>query len=328
LSRRPQVFITRKIPSEALEVFSRAGVEHESNPEDRQLRPQEIIDRTRDKQGLLCLLEDQLSASVLEALAKNQIEGIANLAVGYNNIDIASATRLKIPVTNTPDVLTETTADLAWTLICAVARRVVEGDRFVRSGAWKGWGLLDWLGSDIQGSTLGILGAGRIGTALARRARAFRMKILYVSRTPHKDLDQTGAQKVDLKDLLGQSDFVSVHLPLNPETRHFMGTKEFKMMKPTAYLINTARGPIVDEDALAQALESKTIAGAGLDVYEKEPKVHQKILKLPQVTLLPHVGSATRKTRVRMAALAATNLVAMVQGQRPPNLVNPEIYEK
>lgn len=327
MSDPPRVFITRPIPKEALEIFTDSGIEYESNPEDVNLDSGDLIKAIQGKQGLLCLLGDALTEPVLESLAQAHIKGISNLAVGFNNIDIAAASRLRIPVTNTPDVLTETTADLAWTLVCAVARRVVEGDRFVRSGSWKGWGLMDWLGADIHGATLGILGAGRIGTAVARRGHAAGMQIVYHSQNPNHDMMALEARFLSFEALLRESDFLSIHLPLNQQTRHKVSTRELNLMKRTSFLINTARGSIVDETALAAALKSGVLAGAGLDVYENEPRVHPELLKLSNVILLPHVGSATRKTRIRMASLAAKNLAAMVKGQRPPNLVNPEIYK-
>lgn len=324
----PRVFITRPLPKEALAVLSDSGIEYESNPKDVNMLPGELIKAIQGKQGLLCLLGDALTEPVLESLAKAQIKGISNLAVGFNNIDIAAASRLRIPVTNTPDVLTETTADLAWTLVCAVARRVVEGDSFVKSGSWKGWGLMDWLGADIHGATLGILGAGRIGTAVARRGHASGMQIVYHSQNPNHDMTALDARILDFESLLRESDFLSIHLPLNEQTRHKISTKELSLMKKTSFLINTARGPIVDEAALAEALKSGVLAGAGLDVYENEPMVHPELIKLPNVILLPHVGSATRKTRIRMASLAAKNLAALVKGEKPMNCVNPEVFEK
>ncbi len=252
---------------------------------------------------------------------------IANMGVGYNHIDIAAATRRGIPVSNTPGVLTDATADLAFTLILAVARRVVEGDRRVREGKFKLWAPFLFLGREVSGKTLGIVGFGRIGRAVARRAAGFGMRVLYHNRsrlTPAEERESP-AEYADLNTLLAQADFVSLHVPLSGETRHLIGAEELSRMKPTAYLINTARGPVVDEVALLATLQRGMIAGAGLDVYENEPALTPGLADLPNVVLLPHVGSATLETRTAMAAMAARNLIAGLDGQRPPNLVNPEV---
>ena len=252
---------------------------------------------------------------------------IANMGVGYNHIDIAAATRRGIPVSNTPGVLTDATADLAFTLILAVARRVVEGDRRVREGKFKLWAPFLFLGREVSGKTLGIVGFGRIGRAVARRAAGFGMRVLYHNRsrlTPAEERESP-AEYADLNTLLAQADFVSLHVPLSGETRHLIGAAELSRMKPTAYLINTARGPVVDEVALLATLQRGMIAGAGLDVYENEPALTPGLADLPNVVLLPHVGSATLETRTAMAAMAARNLIAGLDGQRPPNLVNPEV---
>jgi glyoxylate reductase len=248
------------------------------------------------------------------------------MAVGFNNIDVAAASRLGILVTNTPGVLTEATADLTWALILGVARRVVEGDQEMRSGRFPGWGPMYLLGGDVTGQTLGLIGPGRIATAVARRAVGFEMPLLYHGRRPSPELDALGARGVPLDQLLAESDFVSLHVPLAPETRHLIDARALSQMKPTAYLINTARGPVVDEAALVAALKAGQIAGAGLDVYEDEPTMAVGLADCPNALLLPHLGSATHATRAAMSRIAAENLVAALQGRRPPNLVNPEVW--
>ena len=253
---------------------------------------------------------------------------IANVGVGYDNIDVAACTRRHILVTNTPDVLTETTADLAFALLMAVARRLVECDRFVREGRWRYWQWGYFCGADLFCKTLGVYGLGRIGKAVARRARGFSMRLLYCDIVrPSPALEQElGAQFVDRETLLREADFLTLHVPLTPETHHLIGARELAMLKPTAFLINTARGQVVDEPALVEALQSKQIAGAGLDVFEQEPRIHPALLGLPNVVLTPHVGSATSQTRLAMAMLAAENLLAALEGRRPPTPVNPEIF--
>jgi glyoxylate reductase len=251
---------------------------------------------------------------------------VSNIAVGYDNVDLDACNRRHILVTNTPYVLTEATADLTFALMLAVARRVVEGDRYVRQGNWKHWQWRHLWGAEMHGKTLGLYGFGRIAQATARRALGFSMRILYHSR--HRvsaDVEKEfAAEFVDRETLLRRSDFLSLHVPLTPETRHVIGPTELAMMKPSAFVINAARGPIVDEEALVQALQAGRLAGAGLDVFENEPNVHPALISLQNVTLMPHVGSATAETRFRMAMLAAENLLAALQGERPPNLVNPE----
>ena len=232
-------------------------------------------------------------------------------------------------MTNTPGVLDETTADFTWALLLGVARRVVEGDQLARSGQWKGWDLMQLLGTNVHGKTLGIVGLGRIGQRVARRARGFGMRVLYcdAARAATEVERELGVEWAEKERLLRESDFVSLHVPLLPETRHWMGSAEFELMKPTAYLVNASRGPVVDEAALAEALEQKKFAGAALDVFEQEPKIHPKLLALPNVLLAPHIASASVETRTRMAMVAAENVVAVLSGQRPPNLVNLEVYE-
>jgi len=270
---------------------------------------------------------DPISAKILET--GKDLKLVANYAVGFDNIDLAAATRLKIAVTNTPDVLTDTTADLTWALILGVARRVAEGDRFVRAGKWVGWkpGLL--LGSDVHGKILGVIGMGRIGLAVAQRALGFNMKIFYadIQRTEQSIEERLQARFLPLPDLLRESDFITLHVPWIPETTHLIGPEELRQMKKSAFLINTSRGPVVDERALVEALKSRVIAGAGLDVFEQEPRVAPELLQMDNVLLLPHIGSATFETREKMAWVAVNNILAGLQGEIPPNILNPEIYK-
>ena len=233
-----------------------------------------------------------------------------------------------LPISNTPDVLTDATAEMAWALLFAVSRRVVESDQVMRSGQWGGWGPLQFIGTGLSGKTLGIAGAGRIGSAMALKSQGFGMKIIYTDAYQNEMLEkQLGAERVDFETLLETSDFISVHVPLLPETRHLFGMKEFKQMKNTAYVINTARGPVINEEELVEALKTGEIAGAGLDVYEKEPLMAEGLRDLPNVVITPHTASATRSTRARMATMAAENLLAMLKGEKAPNCVNPEVYD-
>jgi len=249
--------------------------------------------------------------------------------VGYNNVDVKAATGRGVPVTNTPGVLTETTADLAFTLILSVARRVAEGDRMVREGRFQFWAPFLFLGTEVTGKTLGIIGMGRIGKAVARRASGFAMRVLYYNqnRVSPSEEKEFHAEYADMKTLLASADFVSLHVPLNEKTRHLIGSAELALMKPAAFLINTSRGPVVDESALVSALKSGVIAGAGLDVYENEPALAPGLAELTNTVLLPHVGSATLETRTKMAMMATDNLIAGLTGRKPPNLVNPEVWK-
>jgi glyoxylate reductase len=319
-----RVFITQPIPEPGPSLVRQFAEDVAQNGEDRVLPTAELCAEVTGRDGVLCLLTDRIDASVLHAAQGCRI--VANMAVGYNNVDVAEATRLGIMVTNTPGVLTEATADLTWTLILGVARRVAEGDREMRAGRFPGWGPLYMLGGDVTGRTLGLVGPGRIATAVAERARGFRMPLLYCGRRPSPDLDALGARSVTLDTLLAESDFVSLHVPLSPETRHLIDAKALARMKSTAYLINTARGPVVDEAALVDALKEGRIAGAGLDVYEDEPRMAPGLADCPNALLLPHLGSATIATRAAMSRMAAENLVTALRGERPPNLVNPETW--
>ncbi|HYB74784.1 MAG TPA: D-glycerate dehydrogenase [Candidatus Sulfotelmatobacter sp.] len=320
----PKVLVSRRLPPAALEILARhCDVDH--NEPNRPLPRAEFLARLRGCQGLVCLLTDVVDDEVLSTPG---LKIVSNVAVGFNNIDVAAATRRRVLATNTPGVLDDTTADLAFALLMATARRIVEADRFLRSGRWQGWDLLQFLGHDIHGKTLGICGLGRIGKAVARRARGFDMRLLYtdVQRAPEAVERELNVTFVDKDALLREADFVTIHVPLFPETRHYISDRELNLMKPTAILVNAARGPIVDEAALARALKQQRIAGAGLDVYEEEPKVHPGLLGLDTVVLLPHIASASVETRTRMATMAAENVVAGIAGRRPPNLLNPEAF--
>ncbi|MGI6565754.1 MAG: D-glycerate dehydrogenase [Firmicutes bacterium] len=321
-NRKYKVFVTRRIPQPGLDMLEER-FDVTVNPHNRVLTRDELIDGVKTADGLLSLLTDDISAEVMDA--NPHLRVVSNYAVGYNNIDVAAATQRGIMVTNTPGVLTDATADLAWALLMAVSRRVVEGDAYTRAGRFEGWDPMLLLGTDIAGKTLGIVGMGRIGQAVARRARGFDMRILYYDQAPVPAAEEYKAEFVSLDDLLRESDFVTIHAPLTDETRHMIGSQELRLMKKTAYLINTARGPLVDEDALVEALREGSIAGAGLDVYEDEPKLAPGLAELPNTILLPHLGSATLEARTKMATMAAANLIAGLEGNRPPNLVNPEV---
>jgi lactate dehydrogenase-like 2-hydroxyacid dehydrogenase len=286
------------------------------------------MQRLKHKKGAITLLTDRIDDAVLSQCPELRI--VSNVAVGYNNIDVNACIRRKVMVTNTPGVLDDTTADLAWALLLSTARRVVEADQFLRSGQWRGWKLMEFLGQDVHHKVLGICGLGRIGQKVAKRARGFDMKILYtdiVNASPYI-AESLGAQFVDKKNLLSESDFVSLHVPLLPETTHYISGPELAIMKPTAILVNASRGPVVDEKALVRALQEKKIAGAGLDVYEREPKVEPELVQMKNVVLAPHIASASRETRLRMATMEAENLMAGLTGKKPPNLVNEGIIQK
>lgn len=320
-----KIFVTRKIPEPGLDIL-RKRHELEVNPHDCVLTKGEIIKGLKGKEGLLCLLTDNIDKEVIESEPK--LKMIASYAVGYDNIDVKTASKLKIPVSNTPDVLTNATAEMAWALLFSTARRIVEADKFTRAGKFKGWGPMLMHGQDIAGKILGIVGTGRIGTAFALKSKGFDMEVLYTNRSVNKTLEkELNAEKVELKTLLQKSDFISLHVPLVAETHHLIGEKQFKMMKKTAVLINTSRGPVVDEKALAKALKEKWIFGAGLDVYESEPEITKELLELDNVILQPHSASATTDSRTAMAVMAAENMIAGLNGKKPPNCVNPEIFQ-
>ena len=315
-----KIFITRKIPEEAIKMLKERYKVH-INREDRQLSKIEIIKRVKDIDAILPLLTDKIDKEVIAATKCLKV--IANYAVGFDNIDIKEATRKGIIVTNTPGVLTEATADLAWSLLFATARRIAEGDRFMRDKKFKGWQPTLLLGYDIYGKTLGIIGTGRIGTAFALRSKGFNMRVLYFSRSKNILMEKKlKAKKVTLKKLLAESDFISLHLPLTKETHHLIEKTEIELMKKTAILVNTSRGEVLDEIALANALKNNIIAGAGLDVFEREPSITKKLLQLKNVTLTPHIGSATYQTRTKMAIMAAQSIIDVLEGKTPKNIIN------
>lgn len=325
--QKPRVLVTQQIPQagmDRLHTFADATV----NPDpDRIWTKDEVSAALPGHDALLCLLTNPIDAAVMDAAPG--LKAIANMAVGFNNIDLAAATARHIAVTNTPGVLTDTTADFAWALLMAAARRVAEADRFTRAGKFHGWGPLMLVGGDIAGKTLGIVGFGRIGRAVAERARGFHMRVLYYDTQP-ADPDtehQLNASRAPLGDLLAESDFISLHVNYTPETHHLIGASEFARMKDTAYLVNTARGAVINEAELVDALRAHTIAGAGLDVYEDEPTLHPGLLDLENVVLAPHIASASITTRNAMATMAVANIQAVLEGHRPPNLVNPEVWE-
>jgi lactate dehydrogenase-like 2-hydroxyacid dehydrogenase len=322
-----RVFVSQEIVEDALEEFDDTGITVDLRRDDRPLPAAELRAAVAGYDGLICLLTDRIDAEFLAACP--QLRVVANVAVGFDNIDVAAATRAGVAVTNTPRVLTDATADLAFTLLLSTARRVPEGDAFLRAGKYTHWRVKqEQMGVDVFGATLGLFGLGQIGRAVARRARGFDMTVLYhdVQRLPAEDERALGVTYVEFEDLLARSDFVSVHSPLTDTTRHRFDAAAFAAMKPSAMLINTARGPIVDEAALAAALRDGVIAGAGLDVFEREPEVDAQLLQLRErVVLLPHLGSATGTTRREMCRMAARNVRDALSGKRPENLVNPEV---
>lgn len=326
MSDKPKIFLTRPIPPASMELL-KEKVELTYNPDDRVLSRAELIAGMAGQDGLLCTLMDGIDGELLNTNPNLKI--VANYAVGYNNIDVAAATARKIPVSNTPGVLTASTADMAWALMFAIGRRVVEGDQLVRSRQWQGWGPMQLLGQDITGATLGLIGLGRIGKAMVQRAKGFDMKVIYWNRTRLSEAEETamGITYASREDVLAQADFVSLHVALNAETTHLIGAAELALMKSTAYLINTTRGPVVDEKALVESLKTGSIGGAGLDVFEKEPMLEPELYDLPNVVIPPHLGSATIGTRTKMGNIAAENCFAACRGERPPNIVNPEIYD-
>jgi len=324
--QRFKVLVTRQLLGDGLKRLEKIA-EVKLNPEDRPMTRPELLKEIKDCDGVISLLTDRIDGEVMDT--SGCLKVVSNHAVGFDNVDVDAATRRGIYVTNTPDVLTETTADAAWALILAVARRITEAERFLRDGKWKSWSPTLMVGTDVYGKTLGILGLGRIGGAVARRAKGFNMKVLYndISRNERleKELD---IKFVDMDQLLKESDFISLHVPLMPSTRHLINEKAISKMKKSAILVNTSRGPVVDEQALYEALKEKKIAGAGLDVFEKEPvELGNPLLKLDNVVLLPHIASATIETRIAMADLAVENLIAVLQGRMPLSLVNREVLK-
>jgi glyoxylate reductase len=322
---KPRVLATRPLFPAAQEILN-GGCEVEYWTKPERISKEELLLRVKDKEGLVCLLTEKVNEELLRAAPKLRIA--ANVAVGFDNIDVPACTKRGVVATNTPGVLDETTADFAWTLLMAVARRIGEGEQLARSGNWKGWDLDQLVGADVWGKTLGLVGFGRIGRAVARRAAGFQMKVLYSDaiRAPLDVEKEVKAEYRDFNTLLAEADFVSVHVPLLPDTRGLFDGAKFSRMKPTAFLINTSRGPVVDEAALVHALESGKLAGAALDVYENEPFILPG-LKRPNVVLAPHIASASLETRTKMASIAAENVVALFKGQRPPSMLNPEVFK-
>lgn len=322
---KKRVFISRPLPEEGISILKK-DFHVEVNQEDRPLGRSEFLEKITDSDGVLCLIHDRIDAEAFDAAPKAL--GFANYAVGFDNIDIAEATRRGIPISNTPGVLTDATAEMAWALLFAIARRVVESDTVMRNRLWPGWGPLQFIGGDIAGATLGIVGAGRIGTAMALKSRGFNMRVLYHDVAPNLTLEtELGAELVDLDRLLAESDYVSIHTPLMPATRHLITLDRISRMKKTAYLINTSRGPVVRESDLLEALRRRLIAGAAIDVYEFEPDMTAGLEELDNIVITPHTASATVGARNGMAQKAATNLAAMLRGERAPDCVNPEVYE-
>ena len=326
MAMKPKVLLTRNLPRPGIDALTE-HVDLEVNPIDGVMFHEEIKKRITDKDGLICLLTDTIDAEVIGSAPRLKI--IANYAVGFNNIDLAEATKKGIAVTNTPDVLTETTADFTFGLLIAIARRIVEADLFLRDGRFEGWAPELMLGADVHGKILGLVGFGRIGKAVARRARGFGMRIVYhdarrLSDSVEKEHD---VQFRSFKELLSEADFVSIHAPLTEQTHHLFSSEEFNLMKNTSYLINAARGPIVDEIALVKAINNKQIAGVALDVYESEPRVEPELLGMTNVILVPHIGSASTEARTKMALMVADNILAVfVKKKQPPNIVNTQIY--
>jgi glyoxylate reductase len=324
---KPRVFVTRIIPEKGLEIvrdFCDLDLWQAELPPTRD----ELLQHVRGVDGILCLLTDKIDGEVMDE-AGHQLKVISNHAVGYDNIDANAATARGIPVGNTPGVLTDATADFAFALMMAVARRIPEAERYVHDGKWKTWGPMLLLGVDLQGATLGLIGFGRIGKAMARRAAGFDMRVLYYDPKEAKLEAGLEATRVNFETLLAESDFISLHTPLTPDTHHLIDSEALSKMKPTAVLINTSRGPVVDPDALYEALKEKRIFGAGLDVTEPEPiPMDSPLLSLDNIVIVPHIASASKTSRDQMAWMAAQNLVAGLKGERLPNCVNPQVYSQ
>jgi glyoxylate reductase len=320
---KPKAFATRALFPEARAILD-AHFDADYWTQPGGISRAELLKRVADAEALICVITERVDQELLAAAPRLRIA--ATVSVGYDHIDVPACTRRNVVVTNTPGVLDDTTADLAWALLMAVSRRIVEGDTWVRSGTWKGWDLDQLVGGDVHGKTLGIIGFGRIGQRMARRALGFDMRVLYASNR-HASIEvekELRVESVAMEKLLEESDFVSLHVPLLPSTRHLINAASFAKMKRTAYLINTTRGPVVDEAALVEALASGQIAGAGLDVYEQEPKVHPGLPPLKNVVLAPHIGSASVETRTKMSVMAVENAAALFSGRRPPNVLNSD----
>ncbi len=326
---KPKIFVTRIIPEKGLEMVRSLSADYDIEIWQDPLPPRYeiLLEKVKGLAGLLCLLTERVDANLMDTIGP-QVKVISQMAVGFDNVDIPAATARGIPVGNTPGVLTDTTADFAWALLMAAARRVVEGDKFTRAGKWKTWGPIDFLGPDITGATLGIVGFGRIGQGVAKRAQGFDMRILYYDTLRYPEAEQKyGAQYADMNTLLSEADFVTLHTILSKETYHLMDDEHLKRMKPSGILINTSRGPVVDPSALYRALSTGTIAYAALDVTEPEPiRVDDPLLTLDNIIVAPHIASASFQTRNKMATMAAANLIAGLKDERLPNCVNPEVY--
>lgn len=315
------IVVTGQIPEAGIELLLEKGYNVIQPQDQKAFSKKNFLEKAENADGILTLLSDTIDKSFIDKT--NKLKVIANFAVGYNNIDIDYAKEKGIPVTNTPDVLTAATADLTWALILSVTKRIVESDTFTRSKKFTGWEPLLFLGGDVTGKTLGIIGAGRIGQAVAKRATGFDMKIIYYNPSPKPEFEKaTGAVHMQLDDLLEQSDFISLHCPLTESTQHLLNVDNLKKMKPSAYIINTSRGPVIDEQALTALLSEERIAGAGFDVYENEPEINKGLYSLPNVVLLPHIGSATVETRNEMSRIAARNIISVIEGRGPINPVN------
>lgn len=322
---KPKVYVTRKVYDEGLDLLKKYA-DVEVYGKNGGIPHNLLVKKVADVEGLLCLLSDKIDAEVINA-GKN-LKVISNYAVGYNNIDIKTATEKGIYVTNTPGILTETTADLAFSLLMSVSRRIVEADKYVRRGEWRvAWGPKMYTGGDIWGKTLGIIGFGRIGQAMARRGLGFNMKVFYNSVTRKPELEkEMGVEWGSIEDILKKSDFVSLHVPLTPDTNGMIGAEQLALMKATAYIINTARGQVIDEKALYRALKNGKLAGAGLDVFQIEPiNMDNPLLTLDNIVVAPHIGSASVETRTEMSIMNAKDILAVLQGKDPVNLVNPEV---
>lgn len=327
MSNRPSVLLTSRIPQPGIDLLE----EHADlfiNQHENIMSKQEILTEISDKDGLICMLNNHIDAEIINA--GKQLKVIGNYAVGYNNIDIKEATKCKIPVTNTPGVLTEATADLTFALLLSIARRIVEADGYTRRKLFKSWSPMLFLGTDVYGKTLGIIGFGRIGQAVAKRAKGFNMEVLYydINRLSKKDEVTSQAEYRELDDLLKVADYICIHVPLNRQTYHMITKEKFALMKKSAYLVNVARGPVIDEQALVQALQKKMIAGCALDVYENEPVINRKLLKMANTVLVPHIGSASVETRTNMALIVAKSVISiLIDHKKAPNTVNPEAYK-
>ena len=322
---RARIYVTRRLPECVMQQLEKI-YEVKCNPYDRNMDQEELKEAIKSCDVIITMLADRIGRDIIEL--NPDLKGICNYAVGYNNIDVQAATEAGIPVCNTPGVLTETTADLTWALIFAAARRIVEADRYTRAGKFTGWAPMLMQGQDIYGKTLGIIGAGRIGEAVARRSMGFGMKVIYHNHHENKWMNEhLQAENKSLEEVLRESDIISLHIPYNQETHHLIDTDQINMMKPTAVLINTARGKVINEQELIKALQRKQIAAAGLDVYYNEPEVPEEMIALDNVVIMPHIGSASCETRIRMAELVRDCVAACLAGEMPPAIVNPQVIE-